>query len=288
MNFLKKTLVIGSEAFLGKAFLKALPESEGTHYKSIDPKKRVDLQSPDITALNLCKGEYSHAIIVAANTNLALCEQEKTAEYRSNVEGTLDLVTALLKFDIQPVVFSTAYVFNGNTGDYNELSDTNPINEYGRQKELIEKKLPQICGDNYLIVRAGKIFDSNFSGTFLDQIHNDLINQRIVRAAHDHIFNPLLVEDLVDAVIALQKKGKKGLYNICHKEIWTRLDLAREIACRMNINPDYVKAISLDEIESPYRLPKKTNMSCAKLASEIDFRPTSIFDCIEKILKREK
>lgn len=288
MGILGKTIVIGAEGFLGKGFLKAYreyyPDTLGTDYKANCPSKRLDLCHPNLENLSLNKGEYSYALIVAANTNLALCEKEKNKEYRLNVEGTLDLVKKLIKYDIQPILFSTAYVFDGERGGYDELSATHPINEYGRQKEYLEKTIRDICGNHYLMIRCSKVFDvCKGSGTLLDQISDDLVNKRLIRAAHDQVFNPILLEDLVQAVIALQKKEARGLYNVCAEEVWTRLDLVREMAKTMSMDFNTIQPISLDDVACSFRLPKRTNMSCAKLQDFINFRMTPISVCINSL-----
>lgn len=285
MAQLGKTLVIGARSYLGKGFLKAYQkyysDTLSTDHKAEYPSQKLDLNHPSLEGLKLRKGDYSYALIAAANTNLALCEKEQNSPYRLNVEGTWDLVKELIAYDIQPILISTAYVFDGEVGGYDEQSTTNPINEYGRQKEYLEKYISQICGDNYLIIRASKVFDlSKGGGTLLSQICEDLIHKRPIRAAYDQVFNPILLDDLVEAVITLQKKKAKGLYNFCQEEVWTRLDLVKEIASKLSIGQDSIQPISLDEVVSPFRLPKRTNMSCAKLQDLIDFRMRSISECM--------
>ena len=117
-----KTLVIGSESFLGKGFFQAYqqfyPDILGTHYKSADPRKKIDLIAPDLSLLQLKKGEYTHAVIPASITDLVYCEQQSALAYRTNVEGIIKLVRALIEIEIQPILFSTAYVFDGIQGGY--------------------------------------------------------------------------------------------------------------------------------------------------------------------------
>ncbi|HLB52918.1 MAG TPA: sugar nucleotide-binding protein [Chlamydiales bacterium] len=283
-----KTLVIGCEGFLGEnfynAYRKFYPDAIGTHYRSPDPARRMDLYHPDIAPLHLEKGEYSYALIAAANTNLALCEQEKGLPFRCNVEGVLRLVESLIALDIVPILFSTAYVFDGVEGNYHEQSQTCPINEYGKQKETVEKTIGKICGTNYLMIRSSKVFDLvKGSNTLIDQICSALIQQQRVRAAYDQIFCPLGLEDLVGGVIALQTAGCRGIYNLCGSEVWSRLALAEKIAGVLGVPSELIAPISLDEVQSSFRMPKRTNMCCEKFHNSVDFSVTSLSTYIKQL-----
>src|SRR5579872_5745377 len=201
-----KTLVIGSEGFIGKSFLKAYrqfyPDAIGTDYKSQDISMRLDLYSPSLDSLNLKKNEYEYALIAAANTNLILCEQEKNCSFRRNVEGVLLLARELVRREIRPILFSTSYVFDGEVGGYDEASRMNPINEYGRQKAIIDREIPLLCGDEYLIVRTSKVFDLIKGGdTLIDEMCSRLLQNNPVYAAYDQVFSPILLSDLVQAVL---------------------------------------------------------------------------------------
>jgi dTDP-4-dehydrorhamnose reductase len=285
-----KTLVIGSESFLGKAFAQAYrkiyPDTIATHYRSEDPANRIDLCAPDLLPLGLRKGDYSYALVAAANANLALCEKEKGLAYRRNVEGVLHLVELLVELEIQPILFSTAYVFDGIEGNYSETSATNPINEYGRQKEALEKRIGRLCGSNYLIIRCSKVFDLiKGDNSLFDQICTPLIRGEVVRAAFDQVFCPIWIEDLVQAVFALQIRGHRGLYNLSGREIWTRLELTREIGKVLEIPASQILPISLDEVKSPFQMPKRTNMCCEKFHRSVPFRETPLSFWIRQLHK---
>ncbi|MDR3623851.1 MAG: sugar nucleotide-binding protein [Chlamydiales bacterium] len=285
-----KTLVIGAESFLGKQMLKAYqvfyPGTLGTHYKSLNPRLCIDLLRPNLSRLELTSGEYTHAFIAAANTKLALCEEEKNMPFRRNVEGVLELVKQLVALNIQPILFSSDYVFDGVTGEYTEESATCPVNEYGRQKEEMERGIRKICGDNYLLLRCSKVFGLELGdGTLVDQIVSPLIRNEPVKAAYDQIFSPIYIQDVVDAVICLQALSAKGLFNLCGKEVWSRLDLAKTIAKTLLIDEKLVEEISLSDLKRPYKLPKRTNMNCNRFYTYTGMQLTPLSSCIESLKK---
>ncbi len=283
---LPKTIVIGCESLIGRAFFNAYrhfyPDTIGTHYKYSDSKK-IDLLSPDLAPLKIKRGEYAYALITASCANPAFCEQEKASSFLCNVLGMLELAQSLIKLDIVPILLSAAYVFNGVEGNYKESSETNPINEYGRQKAILEKKITEIKGGNFLIIRCGHVFDLvQGSDSLLDQMFSTLSKPEEVQVAYDQFFAPLFVEDMVEAVFLLQKNGARGLYNLCGGEIWSRLDLTRAVAEKIKAPTNLIKPVSLDQIKTVHKIPKKTHLNCEKLHNAINFSASPMSSSIEK------
>ncbi|NGX59979.1 MAG: hypothetical protein KR126chlam3_01139, partial [Chlamydiae bacterium] len=281
-----KTIIIGCESLIGRAFFNAYrhfyPDTIGTHYKYSDSKK-IDLFSPDLTPLKIKRGEYAYALITAACASPAFCEQERSSSFLCNVLGTLELAQSLIRLDIVPILLSSAYVFNGVEGNYKETSETNPINEYGRQKEILEKKIAEIKGGNFLIIRCGHIFDLvKGNNSLLDRMFSTLSKLEEVRVAFDQFFSPLFVEDLVEAVFLLQKNGARGLFNLCGGEVWSRLDLTRAVAEKIKAPTNLIVPVSLDQIKTVHNIPKKSNLNCEKLHNTINFNAVSMSSSIEK------
>lgn len=288
-----KTLVIGCQSYIGRQFYavyqKLYPDTLGTHYKSTDPTRKLDLLAPTIAPLGLERGDYKWAIIAAANTNLFRCEEEKGKPFRTNVEGTLHLVQELIKKEITPIILSSDYVFDGVSGGYTEDSQKNPINEYGRQKDLLEREVAKICNGNYLIVRCSKIFGLiPGDNTLIDQILKPLSLGQSIRAAFDQFFSPIYEADVIAGILKLQTLDSRGLFNLCGSEIWNRLELAKAIGKIIGANEALIHPISLDDLEIPYQLPKHTHMNCNKfhMTTRLDITPLSTcLNRLETLLK---
>jgi dTDP-4-dehydrorhamnose reductase len=275
---LPKTAVIGAGGFLGRHLLAAHqvvnPEALG-----VDVQGRwayhLDLASPDIRSLKLREHGYEYAIMAAAVTGLARCEQDKAYTRARNVTGTLELGRQLAQEGVTPVFFSSDNVFDGRDGSYADDAPTNPLNEYGAQKTEVERRLPEICGGRCLILRLGKVFGlGRGDRTLLDEMADRLRSGQEVAAARDQVFCPLLIDDLVRSVIGLQEVKTTGLFNVCG-EAWSRLDLALTLARALGADPALVKGISLDDLKEPFRRPKRTDMVCRRLRGTIEpeFQP---------------
>jgi len=288
-----KTAVIGASGFIGSAFLpvyrQIYPDCVGTSkVKNKDTLAYFDLLTPDISNLHLSESQHKEALIVAAIPKIHECEINKDFTRNVNVNGTLELIRQLASKGIKPIFTSSDYVFDGITGNYIDESNINPITEYGKQKAEVEIKIAEITKGNYLVIRLGKIFSlEKNDGTLLDEIAGILSSGGVINAAYDQIFCPMVISDLVDIIINLQLCQITGIINVCGPEIWSRHQLALEIAKAMDINPDKVKKVSLDEIGLGGR-PKNTSMKINRLLKVTDSKFTPIKKSIEEVAKNWK
>jgi dTDP-4-dehydrorhamnose reductase len=284
-----KTAVIGARGFLGRYLFNAYryfdPDTIGTHHqKGFKDYHYLDLKKPDIAPLKLKENGYKAAVIAGGITEVTRCEQDKKASLRCNVEGTLGLVRQLSAEGLKPIWFSSDYVFDGEKGRYTEYFPPNPINEYGRQKARVERSLPKICGENFLIFRLSKLFSiEKGSKTLLDEMAQKLARGERIRAAWNQIFCPTLVDDATEAILTLQSTDSSGFFNICAPEVWSRLELANAMATALRVSRSLIDSISLKDLDEKFIRPKRTDMVCEKLMSKISFAFTSVKDAIEAI-----
>ncbi|MBI5346633.1 MAG: SDR family oxidoreductase [Chlamydiae bacterium] len=286
----KKVLIIGANSFIGsnlaRAFEKTGVPTVGTHYKAEPNLKVLDLLNPDIDKLDLPFNEFSHAIIAAGAVKIEFCEREKEISYRCNVDGPLKLAKQLIAKKITPIFFSSDYVFDGKAGNYTETSPLNPLNEYGRQKALLEQKIPEICNNNYIIFRLAKVFGSSRTNKgLIDEMIINLLNKKKIQAAYDQMFSPISIDDVVDAIIFFCQNPHFGLYNLCSQKHLSRLDLANLVAKHLNVDKNLIEAISLDSLKEPFSRPKNTSMVPNKIRSILNFKFSLLEEKIEQLIK---
>lgn len=288
-----KTVIIGASGFLGKYFLAAYreiyPDCVGTTRGVADGTSGLhflDLSNPNIKPLGLSKTEHKEALILAAVNKIDTCEEEKSMTRKVNVDGTLELIRQLVDEGIKPIFFSSDYVFDGEKGFYPDNALTNPKTEYGRQKADVEAVIDGISKSNFLTVRLSKIFSLDQEDhTFLDQMAHTLISGGIVEAAYDQVFCPTLISDLINIVTWLQARKETGIVNVCSPEIWSRYNLALEMARALKVNLNMVRRISLEELQGPRR-PKNTSMKTAHLSRKSSYAFTPIAECILTVAKK--
>ncbi|MCX5751940.1 MAG: sugar nucleotide-binding protein [Candidatus Saganbacteria bacterium] len=291
---LPKTAIIGATGFIGASFFSAyrrkFPDCIGT---SRTPGKEgmlyLDLLQPDIRRLRLADSGHKEALILAAIAQIDQCEQEKQLCREVNVKGTIEAIKQLAMEGIKPIYFSSDYVFDGESGNYSDNDCRLPTTEYGLQKMEVEDAMPDICGDNYLVIRSSKLFSLRDSaGPLIEEIAEKLSKGEEVRAAYDQCFCPTYIGDFVLAVAGLQAKGAKGIINVCSPQRWSRYELATWIARKMGVDQAKVKKISIDELDFKVKRLKNTTMVPEKFLLLNDFNFTPMSECIDYVVEKWK
>lgn len=290
-NISKKILVIGAKGFIGSHFYDHYKLTDrnpiATHYREERGFYHLDLAKPSLDHLPLSQGNYAYAIISASIANPKLCNETISYTYQCNTEGTLQLAKQLCKLNITPIIFSTSYVFDGKTGNYPENAEVNPLNEYGLQYAEVEKRLPEVCGENYIIIRLSKVYGTDKGdGTLLDEIANALIHQQIVRAASDQMHSLIHIGDVIRGVIRLQDKNFRGLIQFAGKDVVSRFDIATKMAKVLGVDPQLVQKISLSELKDSFVKPLRIDMNCEQFMLQTGIEPISIDASIEKLVKQ--
>lgn len=260
-----RCIVVGSGGLIGNALVKGWKPLLKTS------SQELNLKSPSLDPLPITN--ETHLIIAAAQTKPAICEANPQATREVNVEGTLHLAKLAVERGLIPIVFSTDYVFDGRLGTYSESSPHNPLNEYGKQKSLLEKQIFEATGGKYLLLRLSKIYTTIPNDrTLLDEIFSKVQTCSPFLAATDQIFNPLHIDDLLSIMESLIKENKTGLYNVAGKEPVSRFDLAKAICQTLKISDTSILPVSIDHFGNGLR-PKKTILDVTKLYNEVNHAP---------------
>lgn len=283
-----KTIVFGAGGFVGRHLLAAYrrsdPSAVGTARTSAAGLAVFDFADPSLSRLDGAEQGAEYAVIAAAMTNIGRCEQDPQGAYVTNVVGPLALAEQLHARRITPIVFSSDYVFDGITGSYGDGAALRPCNVYGRTKAELEHRLPEVCGDDYLVIRLSKVFGLRRGDkTLFDEMAARFAQGLPVRAAIDQVFCPAWIDDVVHAVLELQRIGARGTYNVCSSEASSRRDLAVRLAAAMHVSVDLVEPISLDDLGESFVRPKRTSMVCNKLWNILPAGFRSLESCLQDI-----
>jgi dTDP-4-dehydrorhamnose reductase len=134
------TLVTGGSGSLGSELQKIFPDCLSPSSKDLDITNKESIE-------NYLKNHDIDIIIhTAAITSVRLCEENKTLAWNTNVKGTKNLVDYVLKLNskIKFVYVSTACVFDGNSGMYDEDDIPYPKNFYALTKLLGESEISKL------------------------------------------------------------------------------------------------------------------------------------------------
>ena len=141
-------LVTGGSGSLGSELKKIFPECLSPSSNDLDIRNKQNIE-------NYLKTHSIDTVIhTAAITSVRSCEENKKLAWNTNVQGTKNLVDYISKLNspIKFVYVSTACVFDGHSGMYDEDDIPYPENFYALTKLLGERELFNL--PNFLIIRT--------------------------------------------------------------------------------------------------------------------------------------
>jgi len=263
-------LITGGYGFIGKAVIRLLldesdcrlvnldsltPESAVVAHGSLIPKGRYSFIEGDIADSDLVEAVFKKfkpdvIINLAAETHVDRSITDPSSFVRSNVHGTFCLLEAARRFSrVKPNIrfhqVSTDEVFGSLP------PDAGPVDEGARYDPSSPYSATKACADH--LVRAwGKTYgldivishSSNNYGPF--QFPEKLI-PRVISCALEGKAIPifgdgkqirewLYVDDHARAIAAVVDRGESGSsYNIGSGELWSNIDLVRQICARLEL-----------------------------------------------------
>lgn len=287
----KNILIIGAEGYLGsylyEYFLDLGHKVQGTSRRKRTSFFQFDLFDLDFKFLNNLNFNPDFALICAAVPNIVKCEVDPLNTFKVNVLNTLNLCRILHEKGIKPIVFSSDVVFDGSLERYEENSPLSPLNTYGKQKSYLEQLLPEVCGEDFCIIRLTKTYSINKQdNTLLHELSKKLIHREPIQAASDLIFNPIYISDLARAIALLMNNNCKGIYNLCGTESTSWYDLSKFIANALQITDPSITSISIDDLHSTIRRAKRINLQPTRFLKEFpSFSFTSLDQAVSNIAK---
>src|SRR3989344_2362366 len=173
-------------------------------------RNEFDITKKDQVFDYIKNNKFDVIIHTAALTNVRLCEENKELAWLTNVDGTKNIVDALVKNgSIAKLVYvSTACVFSGDKGNYNENDIPHPKNFYGITK-LVAESIARQYGPN-LIVRTNFVAREPwpFPKAYIDRFGNYLFTDEVARGIKD------VINDDMYETVHICGKEKMSMYDI--------------------------------------------------------------------------
>ncbi len=220
-----KTFITGGSGNLGKELVKIFPDSlHPTH-------KELDIADKEAVFSFVRNNKPDIIIDCAAITGIRQCEEDKQAAWRTNVEGTENLVKACEKFQDSCyfVYVSTACVFRGDVGNYVETDTPYPKNFYALTKLLGEFVIKYSNLKKRLIIRTNFVPRERWP---------------YKQAFIDRFGTYLFADDLASAIATVAKDKLTGIVHVCGEEKLSMFDLAK-------ITTPDIKPMTLAEYNGP-------------------------------------
>lgn len=222
----KKVLITGAQGQLGIALTKQFSHKIGY---DVSLCSRADLNIVDKKSVDAVFSKLNPDIVIncAAYTNVEACEDDASMAIEVHEKGTSNLIEACNNHDALFIHYSTDYVFDGMKGSpYIETDETNPLNVYGRTKQVSEGLVVDYS-QNYILIRTAWLYGEghNFVQTMI-KLYNKAVTPNVV---DDQYGCPTSCESLAKATLQLLEKEARGIYHCVCNGACSWFEFASEI-----------------------------------------------------------
>jgi len=160
-------LITGGSGRLGKELKKYFVGAEAPNSKTLDIANYTAVEK------YVSENKPESIIHLAAMTSIPQCEYDKENAWKINVIGTKNLLNACIKYNQSCyfIYMSTACVFSGEKGNYNEDDFPAPKNFYSITKVVAETAVEFAPLREKLIIRSNFVPREKWSyeGAFIDR-----------------------------------------------------------------------------------------------------------------------
>lgn len=203
-------------------------------------------------------------IHTAGLTNVEECEARPQLAYRLNVEATRNVAKVTKTIEAKLVHISTDHLLDGGTAWKTEEAIPTTLNTYAETKWRAEQAVLEECPD-------GLIMRTNFFGwgtsvrlSFTDWILRALHKEQELTMFSDVFFTPILINDLVEAMIELITRGATGIFHVAGSERLSKYAFALHVAQIFGFPRQRIREISVDDFPFRAKRPKDMSLSSEK------------------------
>jgi dTDP-4-dehydrorhamnose reductase len=265
-----KIVITGGNGLLGQTFQKVM--SRNLNY-SVKPLRKEELDVSDkkslYTVLDNLRPDW--LINCAAITNVDKAEINPSEAFLVNAIAVSNIAEVANQLNLKVLHFSTDYVFDGDaTVPYLEISETNPVNQYGLSKLEGERVLLEAMPQNAVVVRTAWLYGSTKLGFLSDLIRRVEQRESEIQLVNDQIGQLTLASDVVLAAIEIINRFKifeSQIYHITNQNFGSWLEIGEFVNITLKGNTRML-GISHIELNRPALRPNFSALNSKKFAGE--------------------
>ena len=288
-----KILITGGSGLLGKALTETSP-SEYSISATYFPEEPDVIPSGkgffklDITNKNAVLGSISRIkpdviIHTAAIGDVDFCEKNKNISWVTNVEGTKNIIEAAKECNSKIIYISSNAVFNGDDPPYKEEDEVNPLSYYGETKVVCERLIRNSGLDN-AIVRAILMYGWHNSMERQNILTWVLDSEVPLKIVNDTYSNPLLALNCADAIWAIIRKEKTGVFHIAGADCISIYDFALKIAEVFHLDKSMLTPVPDSYFKEMISRPHNTCFCTDKMERELEIKAMGIEEGLSLLL----
>lgn len=256
---------------------------------NISPLKGLpfEIQIMDLTKDNFDKevlDQFKPDVVIhcAAIANMEECEKNPALAYETNANIPGEIALKCKKKGIKLLHISTDAVFDGQTGNYSELDEPNPLSVYAKTKRAAEENV-QYQNPEAIIARVN-FFGWSISGkrSLGEFFYNNLLSKKSVNGFVDVKFCPLYVGHLSDLLLNMIRMDLSGIYHVVSYDSMTKYEFGCAIADRFGFDQSLINPISV--LDSNLQAERSLNLtlSAEKLSHDLHQPIPTIRDGINR------
>lgn len=279
-------IITGANGQLGSEF-RDLETAYPQHRFLFCTRAELDINSEESIRALFTSFKPQYCVNCAAYTAVDKAETDWEGAYATNATAVKNLAAACAQSGAQFIHISTDYVFDGNgTAPYTEVMPTDPVNSYGRSKQLGEQEAT-FSNAHALIIRTSWVY-SSYGNNFVKTMLRLMNSRPEVGVVADQQGSPTYAADLAIAIMHIIESGKwqAGIYHYSNEGIITWHHFAQAIkeltgaACN-------VRAITTPEFPTPAKRPAYSGMDKSKIKNTygvpVPYWQESLEVCLAKI-----
>jgi dTDP-4-dehydrorhamnose reductase len=224
--------------------------------------------------------QFDTVYLCAGICRMALCEDDPDATSQVNIDGMMNLVRYLSQQGAFIIFLSTNQVFSGEKPFVSATANYQPLNEYGRQKAVVESMIQSVCS-SWGIVRLTKVVEPNM--LLIQNWIDRLIQRQTVDAFHDMMLAPVTLMQVIEVLTRLGQLKKSGCYHLSGAKDISYYDLAIYLAHCLKCPEQFVQSISaISKGIKKIFLPQFTTLDCSSTIDVLDHKPLLFSEVVQE------
>jgi nucleoside-diphosphate-sugar epimerase len=204
-----RILVTGSSGFVGRNLVKYLSRECGHLCGLFDLSDGLDITDRDTIYRFFDRFEPQIVYHLAAQINPKRSEENRELDWRVNVQGTLNIIDAMIEHNVNVLVFTSSDAV------------VNPVSNYGVTKRTAEEYILKYTRQNKIqgkIARFSSVYGYGRKGGAVNIFLNQGINGKNITPflnSFSHLRDYTYVTDVCKALEIVQRDGEiGGIYNV--------------------------------------------------------------------------
>ena len=284
-------LIIGSDSVIGSSLLNKF-RSEGRNVIGTSRRKDINLNGDKIffdLSVDFDKNKLPSNVDVvyfcAAITNLQYCRGNPKESSTINVESTVLLLQHLVEKGAFVIFLSTNLVFDGMIPHCLANNDLNPIEVYGYQKAVVEKKLLSLRS-GVAVLRLSKVVHSRLP--LFVRWYSELKSGNTIYPYSNMTVAPVSLRQVVDVLEKIGNFRSRGVFQLSGNRDVSYAYVADFLAKYINVNINLVQPCNSTDLMSGSNVqpPIYTSLDSSRVRDEFNVTLPNIDNVLEDVFLR--